>query len=125
MREGEDLSGDAVGLLLHQLFLLLVLLLQGGQSRRLLPPQKLSELFELLSDLLLGGLSLVLAHVEIKSQTGKYTLPTRTLQSALSHVNFPVLKKMSYLFLPVYLHLVLWTVTIRAIITYTIFSITS
>lgn len=90
MREGEDLSGDAVGLLLHQLFLLLVLLLQGGQSRRLLPPQKLSELFELLSDLLLGGLSLVLAHVEIKSQTGKYTLPTRTLQSALSHVNFPV-----------------------------------
>ena len=64
--EGEDVSGDAVGLPPHQLFLLLVLLLQGGQSRCLLLLQKLTELLKLCLNLLLRGLSLFLAHVEMR-----------------------------------------------------------
>lgn len=66
MGKGEDISGDAVGLLLHFLFLLLILLLQGGQSSHLLLLQELTQLLELLFDLLLSGLSLVLAHVETR-----------------------------------------------------------
>lgn len=63
MRECENVSGDALGLLLHQLFLLPILLLQGGQPCRLLLLEKLPELLKLLSDLLLCGCSLVLEHV--------------------------------------------------------------
>lgn len=65
MGEGEDISGDVVGLLLDQLFLLLILLLQGSQSGCLLLLQEVTQLLEFLFDLLLSGLSLVLAHVEI------------------------------------------------------------
>lgn len=67
VREGEDGAGDAVRLPLHQLFLLLVLLLQGGQPSRLLLLQKLPQLLELLSDLLLCGLSLALAHMRVQT----------------------------------------------------------
>lgn len=68
--EGEDVSGDALRLLLHQLLLLLVLLPQSSQSRLLLLLQKLTELLKLLLDLLLRGLNLVLAQVvNMKTQS--------------------------------------------------------
>lgn len=66
MREGEDAAGDALRLLPHQPFLLLVVLLQGSQSRRLLPLQELPELLKMLFDQLLYGLSLVLAVQSMK-----------------------------------------------------------
>ena len=67
VRGGEDGAGDAVRLPLHQLLLLLVLLLQGGQPSRLLLLQKLPQLLELLSDLLLCDLSLVLEDMRVQT----------------------------------------------------------
>lgn len=64
MREGEDAAGDAIGLLLHQLLLLLALLLQGSQACRLFLFQELPQLLKRLSDLLLRGLSLILTNKE-------------------------------------------------------------
>jgi len=64
VREGEDASGDVLGLLPHQLFLLLVLLQQGSESSSLFLLQKLLQLLKLLLDLLLCGLSLALAPTE-------------------------------------------------------------
>lgn len=60
MGQGEDVPGDALRLFLHQLFLLLVLLLQGSQPGRLLPLEELTKLLKLLSDLILCGLGLIL-----------------------------------------------------------------
>lgn len=74
VREGEDTTGDALGLLLHQLFLLLVLLLQGSQSSCLFLLQKLPQLLKLLFDLLFCGLSLVLAHKEISFNKEKHCM---------------------------------------------------
>lgn len=76
MREGEDVSCYALSLLLHQLPFLHVLLLQGGQSLRLLPLKKLPKLLKVPPYLLLCGLRLVLPQIKIQINTEKYLLQT-------------------------------------------------
>lgn len=63
VRKRQDVSGDALRLLPHPLFLLLILLLQSGEPRLLFTLEEVSKLLELLADLFLCGLSLVLTHM--------------------------------------------------------------
>lgn len=71
VRERQYVPGEAVGLFPHQLLLLLRLLLYGGQSRRFLLLQEVTQLLKVPSELLLRGLSLVLTHKHKCTQTSQ------------------------------------------------------